>query len=58
MTYLSSHIAVGGAPATTGAKQDIAGRAFEIALVLAVAAALTGAWLVFFTFVPIDLRVH
>jgi len=58
MTNLSSHIAVGGATATADTKQDIARRAFEIALYVVVAAALTGAWLAFFTFVPFDLRVH
>jgi hypothetical protein len=58
MTNLSSHIAAGGATATVDTKQDIARRAFEIALYVVVAAALTGAWLAFFTFVPFDLRVH
>ncbi len=38
--------------------QDLARRALEIALYVVVAAALTGAWLAFFTFVPFDLRVH
>ena len=58
MTNLSSHIAVGGASATARTKQDIARRALEIALVVVIAAALTGAWLAFFTFVPFDLRVR
>ena len=58
MTNLSSHIAVGGASATTATKQDIARRAFEIALYVVIAAALTGAWLALFTFVPFDLRVR
>ena len=58
MTNLGSHIAVGGATATPDTKQDIARRAFEIALYVVIAAALTGAWLAFFTFVPFDLRVH
>ena len=58
MTNLSSHIAVGGATTTADTKQDIARRAFEIALFVAVAAALTGAWLAFFTLVPLDFRVH
>ena len=58
MTNLSSHIAVGGATATTDTKQHIARRAVEIALFLVVAAAVTGAWLAFFSFVPFDLRVH
>ena len=54
MTNLSSHIAVGGVQNTARTKQDIARRALEIALYVAVAAALTGAWLAFFTFVPFD----
>jgi hypothetical protein len=58
MTNLSSHIAVGGAAATADTKQGITRRALEIALFLVVAAALTGAWLAFFTFVPFDLRVR
>jgi hypothetical protein len=58
MTNLSSHIAVGGASATTDTKQYIARRALEIALFVVVAAALTGAWLAFFTFMPFDLRVR
>ena len=44
--------------ATARTKQNIARRALEIALVVLVAAALTGAWLAFFTFVPFDLRVR
>lgn len=32
-------------------------KAAEVALVLVVAAALTGAWLAFFTFVPFDLTL-
>ena len=55
MTNLSSHIAVGGASATS---QGIARRALEIALVVVFAGALTGAWLAFFTFVPFDLRIR
>jgi hypothetical protein len=58
MTNLSSHIAVGGASATAGTKQYIARRALGIALVVVFAAALTGAWLAFFTFVPFDFRVR
>jgi len=58
MTNLSSHIAVGGASATADTKQDIARRALGMALVVVFAAALTGAWLAFFTFVPFDLRVR
>ena len=55
MTNLSSHIAVGGASATARTKQHIARRAFEIALAIVIVAALTGAWLTFFSFVPFDL---
>jgi len=55
MTNLSSHIAVGGAPATARTKNDIVRRALEIALGVAIVAALTGAWLTFFLFVPFDL---
>lgn len=58
MTNLSSHIAVGGVANTADTKQDLARRALEIALTVVVAAALTGAWLAFFTFVPFDLRVR
>ena len=58
MTNFSSHIAVGGASATTGTKQDVARRAVEIALFVVIAAALAGAWIVFFTFVPFDLRIR
>ncbi len=58
MTNLSSHIAVGGVADATHTKQDIARRAFEIALFVVIAAALTGAWIAFFTFVPFDLRVR
>ncbi|HEX2428926.1 MAG TPA: hypothetical protein VHI53_13420 [Gaiellaceae bacterium] len=57
MTNLSSHIAVGSADAAD-TRQDIARRALEIALTIVVAAALAGALLAFFTFVPFDLRVH
>ena len=58
MTNLSSHIAVGGASATARTKQGIARHVLEIALVVVFAAALTGAWLAFFTFVPFDLRIR
>ena len=58
MTNLSSHIALGGVSATTATKQDIARRAFEIALLVVIAAAAAGAWIAFFTFVPFDFRIH
>lgn len=35
-------------------KQDLARKAAEVAVALVVVAALTGAWLAFFTFVPFD----
>lgn len=54
MTNLSSHIAVGGvSPSTT-----VARRVLEIAISLAIVAALAGAWLAFFSFVPFELRIH
>ncbi|MDH4103535.1 MAG: hypothetical protein OEW52_01620 [Thermoleophilia bacterium] len=58
MTNLSSRIPFGGAAASPHIKQDIARRALEIALFVLVAAALTGAWLALFKFVPFDLRVR
>ena len=54
MTNLSSHIAFGGASAAAHRKQTRIRRGLEIALFLVVAAALMGAWLAFFTFVPFD----
>lgn len=51
MTNLSSHIAV----ARTSATSNTARQALEIALALVIVAALTGAWLMFFSFVPFDL---
>ena len=59
MTNLSSHIAVGGASAATArTKQGLARRGLEMALFVVVAAALTGAWLALFTFIPFDLRIR
>jgi hypothetical protein len=58
MTTSSSHIAVGGAPSASQTKQYTARRIFEIALTVVIAAALAGAWLAFFTFVPFDLRLR
>lgn len=58
MTNLSSHMAVGGATAAAHTKQDIARRTLEIALFVVIAAAVTGAWIAFFTFVPFDLRIR
>ena len=58
MTNISSHIAVGRASAPADTKRHIARRAVEITLFVVIAAALAGAWLAFFTFVPFDLRVR
>jgi hypothetical protein len=58
MTNLSSHIAGGRAAAPAGTSQHIARRLAEIAVAVAIVAALTGAWLTFFTFVPFDLTPH
>jgi hypothetical protein len=58
MTNLSTHIAIGGNEDTGPIKQHIAGRRLEMALFVVVAAALTGAWLAFFMFVPLDLRLR
>ena len=58
MTNLTSHIAVGSAQAPAGTKRDMARRGFEVALGIAIVAALTGAWLMFFSFVPFDLTPH
>jgi hypothetical protein len=58
MTNLSSHIAVGSTQAPAGTTRDIGRRAFEITLGIAIVAALTGAWLTFFSFVPFDLTPH
>ncbi|MGH3064947.1 MAG: hypothetical protein ACRDOF_01475 [Gaiellaceae bacterium] len=56
MTNHSSYTWLEGAVASARNMQDLARKAAEIALVLAVAAALTGAWLAFFTFVPFDFN--
>lgn len=54
MTNHSSYIAVGDVSTST----DIARRAVDVAVAIAVVAALTGAWLMFFSFVPFDLTPH
>jgi hypothetical protein len=54
MTILSSHIAVGYVSTST----DVARRTAEVVLAIAIVAALTGAWLAFFSFVPFDLTPH
>ena len=55
MTNLSSHIAAGRAAAPAGTTKHIARRIAEVAVAVAIVAALTGAWLTFFSFVPFDL---
>ena len=54
MTNLSSYTWLQGALWSADSRKRFARKAAEVALVLLVAAALTGAWLVFFTFVPLD----
>jgi hypothetical protein len=58
MTNISSHIAAGGTHVTARTGQDIARRALEIAVTVVLAAALTGAWVAFFTFVPLDFTPY
>jgi hypothetical protein len=54
MTNLTSYTWLQGALWSARSKQQLAPKVAEVALVLLVAAALTGAWLAFFTFVPPD----
>lgn len=54
MTNLTSYTWLRGAPASPASKHHLARRAAEVAFALIVIAALTGAWLAFFTFVPLD----
>jgi len=61
MTNISSYTSFHGARSSAHSKMQLARKAAEVALVLLVLAALTGAWLAFFTFVPLDftpLRVR
>lgn len=51
MTNISSHTAAGDVAAPAG----IARFALEIAVAVAIVAALAAAWLAFFSFVPFDL---
>ena len=53
----SSYTWLQGALWSTCTKKDLGRKAAEVALALVVAAALTGAWLAFFTFVPFDFTV-
>ena len=54
MTNLTPYTWLRGAQVDAARKQQLARKAAEVALALLVAAALTGAWLAFFTFVPLD----
>jgi hypothetical protein len=54
MTNLTSYTWLRGALVSPSSKQDLARKAAEVAVALVVVAALTGAWLAFFTFVPFD----
>ncbi|MBM2822844.1 MAG: hypothetical protein HW413_1590 [Thermoleophilia bacterium] len=54
MTNLSSYMWLRGAPMGSAGRHHFAVKAAEIAVALIVLAALTGAWLAFFTFVPLD----
>ena len=54
MMNLTSYTWLQGALWSARSKQQLARKVAEVALVLLVAAALTGAWLAFFTFVPLD----
>ena len=54
MTNHTSHTWLEGALGSARSKEQVARKVAEVALVLLVAAALTGAWLAFFTFVPLD----
>ena len=55
MTNLTPYTWLRGAPMSAHSNKRLARKAAEVALALLVAAALTGAWLAFFTFVPLDL---
>lgn len=54
MTNITSYTSLRGALTSPSSKQQLARKAFEVALALVILAALTGAWLAFFTFVPLD----
>jgi hypothetical protein len=54
MTNLNSYTWLQGAPTSADSKKRFARKVAEVALVLLVAAALTGAWLAFFTVLPLD----
>jgi hypothetical protein len=54
MTNYPSYTWLHGALWSARSKQQLARKVAEVSLALLVAAALTGAWLAFFTFVPLD----
>lgn len=54
MTNISSYTWLHGARSGAHSKKQLARKAVEVVLALVVVAALTGAWLAFFTFVPLD----
>ena len=54
MTNLSSYTWLRGAPLSARNTQQLVRRIGEVALTLVVVAALAGAWLALFTFVPFD----
>jgi len=54
MTNLTSYTWLHGARSSAHRKKQLARKAAEVVLALVVVAALTGAWLAFFTFVPLD----
>lgn len=54
MTNLSSYTWLQGALWSAHSKTQLGRKVAEVAVVLLVAAALTGAWLALFTFVPLD----
>jgi len=54
MTNNSSYTWLHGALWSARSKRQVARKVAEVALMLLVAAALTGAWLAFFTFVPLE----
>ena len=54
MTNFSSYTWLHGAPTGADGNKRFARKTAEVALGLLVAAALTGAWLALFTFVPFD----
>jgi hypothetical protein len=55
MTNLSSYTWQGGAPESADGGKRFARKAAEVALAVLVAAALTGAWLALFIFVPLEV---